>query len=163
MKIVKALIILVSLIMMSCETEDEKMTRYVTGNWETIYVKLELPTYQKRDTLIEYDIDFENPDDKRALNQGKSFTTHAADGTLKSWTVKNSLSKGLTTNGKWYATKDSLFYEIIQRTGTFKMSFGLEAIEDGFALTALQDRDRDGELDDTFYMETVRLPDDPKE
>lgn len=160
MKIAKILVVLVSLTFLSCETEDEKMVRYLTGNWETIYVKLELPTYQKQDTLVEYDIDFANPDDKRAIQQGKSYTTYKADGTFKSWTKKNNRVSGQESIGKWRATKDSLFYDFTQREKTVTVSFGLKLIEDGFSMTALQDRDRDGEKDDTFYLETVRLPDD---
>jgi hypothetical protein len=39
----------------------------------------------------------------------------------------------------------------------------LSIIEDGYATNRLMDKDRDGEVDDSLYMETVRLPDDPKE
>ena len=29
----------------------------MTGKWKTVYFKWELPTYQNKDTLIEYDVD----------------------------------------------------------------------------------------------------------
>ena len=38
----------------------------MTGKWKTVYFKWELPTYQNKDTLIEYDVDFTNPGEERA-------------------------------------------------------------------------------------------------
>lgn len=78
----------------SCATEEEKMTSYMTGKWESSYLKLELPTFQKKDTLIEYDIDFQNPDDPRAKQQGKSYSLHKADGTFETWQEKKRKTNG---------------------------------------------------------------------
>ncbi|WP_152286896.1 hypothetical protein [Flavicella marina] len=165
MKKIKNLsLVLVAIFVVSCASEDEKMTRYLVGNWETVYVKLEMPTFKRKDTLIEYDIDFANPHDPRAKQQGKSFTTYNVDGTFESWTKKNGYPAGQKTQGNWKATKDSLFYEFSQGPGKkpFTVAFELEKIEDGFSIKGLQDRDNDGEQDDTFYLETVRLPDTEK-
>lgn len=163
MKTVKILVVLLSFIILSCETEDEKMVRYITGNWETVYGKLEMQTYQNKDTVVEYDIDFANPDDKEAIRQGKPYSTYKADGTFKSWTEKNNRPTGQSTSGKWRATKDSLYWDLQQNNKTFTVSFGLELVEDGFAVTSMQDGDRDGKVDDLLYLETVRLPDNEKE
>jgi hypothetical protein len=164
MRFIKLLFLLVVFSVVSCTTEDERMQRYLIGNWETVYVKLELPTYQGKDTLVEYDIDFANPHDPRAKEQGKPFSTYNLDGTFKSWTEKNNRLAGQSTKGKWSATKDSLFYYFSQAAGKkdVTVAFGLKQIEDGFSITALQDRDNDREKDDTFYLETVRLPDTEK-
>lgn len=160
MKIAKLVLVLVFLT--SCATEDEKMQRYLVGNWGTIYAKIDLPTYQKKDTLIEYDIDFANPHDPRAQAQGKPLTTFHADGTFVTWVEKNNRPTGQRDKGKWRATKDSLFYDFDQRGKTITISFGLKTIEDGYATTRLVDQDRDGSKDDTIYLETVRLPDTQK-
>lgn len=163
-KILNLTVLVFALCIVSCASEDEKMQRYIVGNWETVYVKLELPSYQGKDTLVEYDIDFANPHDPRAQRQGKSFTTYNVDGTFKSWTEKNSRPTGQSSEGKWRATKDSLFYDFKQGPGkkNVTISFLLKQIEDGFSMTGMQDRDNDGEKDDTFYLETVRLPDTVK-
>ena len=162
--LLKLTFVLFVLSAVSCTTEDEKMQRYLIGNWETVYVKLELPTFKGKDTLVEYDIDFANPHDPRAQQQGKSFTTYNIDGTFNSWTEKNRRPTGQSSEGKWRATKDSLFYDFSQGPDKkdVTISFGLKEIEDGFSMTALQDRDNDWKEDDTFYLETVRLPDTDK-
>ncbi|MEI6865476.1 hypothetical protein [Flavicella sp.] len=160
MRLIKLLSVLIAVVSVSCASEDEKMVKYLTGNWETVYLKFELPTYQNRDTLVVYDIDFANPDDPRAQQRGKSFTTYNSDGTFKSWAEKNNLPFGRRTEGKWRATKDSLFWDFEQRSGkVLTVSFGLKQIENGYAITGLQDVDNDGKKDDTVYLETVRLPD----
>lgn len=135
----------------------------MTGKWESSYLKLELPTFQKKDTLIEYDIDFQNPDDPRAKQQGKSYSLHKADGTFETWQEKNGRPTGKKGTGTWRVTKDSLYYSFNQNTASVEVPFGLAKIEDGYAMTGLQDRDGDGEKDDTFYLETVRVPYEPEQ
>ncbi|MDG1806124.1 hypothetical protein [Flavicella sp.] len=164
MKWIKFLVVF-AFVVASCATEDEKMQKYIIGNWETVFVKLEFETFKGKDTLVEYDIDFANPDDPRAQRQGKAFSTYKADGTFKSWTEKNNRPTGQSTTGKWRVTKDSLFYDFAQGPGKkdVTVSFGLEKIDDGFAITGIQDRDSDRAVDDTIYLETVRLPDTPEE
>ena len=162
MKTVKLLSVLLSLMFLSCATEDEKMTRYMIGNWETIYVNLEFPSYQGRDTLVEYDIDFANPHDPRGKEQGKPFTTFKADGTFITWAERNGRLVGQKTTAKWRATKDSLFFIFEQGPGKKDtiVPVGLKQIEDGYATRRFVDQDRDGKADDLIYLETVRLPDD---
>lgn len=139
-------------------SEQEKMTRYLTGSWKAAYLKMEMPSYKTKDTLVEYDIDFENPGDPRATRD--LFYKHKIDGTFEHWEMKNSRSLGKKSLGKWSADKDSLYYEFIGKKKSIKVSFGLVLIEDGYAIRAVQDRDRDGTKDDTFYMETIRITDD---
>lgn len=164
MKILKLIIVVISLMAASCATEQEKMQRYLCGNWEAVYLKLELPSYQGKDTLVEYDIDFENPHDPRTIEQGKSFTTYNSDGTFKTWTEKNNGIVKSKSKGKWRVTKDSMFYDFAQGPGkkAVTVAFELKQIEDGYSIMTIQDRDNDGEQDDTYYLETVRLPDTKK-
>lgn len=149
------------ILLFSCASEDEKMQKYLLGNWETSYVKLEFQSFRGKDTIVEYDIDYANPHDPRAKQQGIGKLVYKADGTFESWSEKNNLKIGRITKGKWNATKDSLFYEFDQGPDkpVYKVAFGLKMIEDGFAIKAKQDRDNDGVQDDTYYLETVRLPD----
>ena len=159
MKIVKFLFIaLFATAMVSCSTPEEKMTKYLIGNWESIYYKEEMPSYRRKDTLVVNDADFTNPADNKA-NQ-KNLYKHKADGTFESWQTVNNYPSGRKSKGKWRVTKDSLYYEFQQGKKTVSVPFGLKVIEDGYAITAIQDRDRDGQVDDTFYLETVKLPDD---
>jgi len=159
MKIVKFLsIALFATAMVSCSTPDEKMTKYLTGNWETIYFKIEHPTWRKKDTLVIQDVDFTNPADN--VSNIKNVYKHKADGTFESWQTRNNMPTGPKSKGTWRVAKDSLYYAFKQGEKTISVPFGLAVIEDGYTITALQDRDRDGEVDDTFYLETVKLPDD---
>ena len=164
MKLLKLLFLFVSVLLVSCATEDEKMQRYLIGNWETIYAKIDLPTYNGKDDLFEYDIDFANPHDPRAKQQGKPLTTFKADGTFVTWSEINNRSTGQMSTGKWSATKDSLYFIYQQGAGKkdITIPLGLKEIEDGYATTRLLDQDRDGKVDDLIYLETVRLPDTKK-
>lgn len=164
MKIVKNIVSLcVAVTLVSCATEEEKMTRYMTGKWESTYLKLEMPSYQKKDTLIKYDIDYLNPEDPRAKQQGKSYSLHKADGTFETWQEKNGRPVGNKGTGNWRVTKDSLIYSFEQGGQSIVVPFGLKKIEDGYIMTGLQDRDGDGEIDDTFILETVRVPYEPEQ
>jgi hypothetical protein len=153
----------ITVFIVSCSTPEEKMTKYLSGKWETVFFKLEMPTYQKKDTLIEYDVDFANPEDPRAKGAPVSFTIHRKDGTFKTWQENQKRPVGSVTKGDWKVVGDSLLYEIKRGEEKIKISFAVAKVEDGFSMTGIQDRDRDGEEDDTFYLETVRRPYDEKE
>lgn len=161
MRLVKLLFLLVVISVVSCTSEDEKMQRYLIGNWETVYMNFEFPSYKGKDTLFEYDVDYANPHDPRAQELGKPFTTYKADGTFKRWIEKNRIPSGRPTAGKWRVTKDSLFWSFDQGSGKKDriVAFGLKEIEDGYAASLIVDQDRDGKADDLIYIETVRLPD----
>ena len=144
----------------SCSTPEEKMKKYMIGNWKTIYYKWELPTYQKKDTLVEYAFDYSNPDEKRP--EGIPVYKFKEDGVFESWHERNGVA-GRKTIGKWRVTEDSLFYDLTLKENPYTVSMKLSVIEDGYATSRLMDKDRDGEVDDSLYMETVRLPNDLKE
>jgi hypothetical protein len=164
MKLMKYLLVAgVVALVISCSTPEEKMTKYLTGKWETVFLKLEMPTYQKKDTLIEYDIDFANPEDPRAKGQPVSMTIHKEDGTFETWQEKNKAPSGAVTKGKWKVLGDSLYYDLEQGKNKISIAFAVAKVEDGFSMTGKQDRDRDGEVDDIFYIETVRRPYEAKE
>lgn len=154
--LVAVMSLLVSIV--SCSTPEEKMKKYLTGKWETVFLKIEMPTFQRKDTLMEYDVDFSNPEDPRAKSMPVSFTIHNLDGTFETWQEKNGVAAGAVTKGSWKTTLDSLYYTMGEGTKEFTIAFGVKKIEDGFSLKGIQDRDRDGEQDDTFYLETVRRP-----
>lgn len=160
MKIVKFLVSIICVSIVSCASEDEKMTKHLIGNWRTVYEKYELPSYKNTDSREDFAIDYENPEDPRAKERGKSFTTYNADGTFKYWVKKNQFSGDKVGKGKWRATKDSLFWIFEHQPGNMVIvPFGLKLIDHGFALTSIRDIDKDGKTDDTLYLETVRLPD----
>jgi hypothetical protein len=144
----------------SCSTPEEKMKKYMTGNWKAIYYKWELPSYQKKDTLVEYAFDYSNPDEKRP--EGVPVYKFKEDGVFESWHEKNGVA-GKKTMGKWRVTQDSLFYDLKFKGKPYTVSMKLSMIEDGYATKRLMDKDGDGDLDDSLYMETVRLPNDSKE
>ncbi len=150
-------------VLSSCASDEEKMTQYMSGKWKTTFLSLEMPTYQNRDTLVAYNIDFLNPDDAEAKALGDTYTLHNADGSFKTWQSKRGIPSRTLSKGKWRVTLDSLFYTFVSRDRETTVSFGLKKIEDGFSIEILQDRDKDGVKDDTYYSETVRVPEDVKE
>ena len=150
-------------VLCSCASEEEKMTQYMSGKWKTTFLSLEMPTYQNRDTLVAYNIDFLNPDDAEAKVLGDTYTLHNVDGSFKTWQSKRGIPSRTLSMGKWRVTLDSLFYTFASRDRETTVSFGLKKIEDGFSIEVLQDRDKDGVKDDTYYSETVRVPIDIKE
>ncbi|MGB2128996.1 MAG: hypothetical protein ACPHXR_05910 [Flavicella sp.] len=161
MKINTTLYVSILLLLFSaCATEEEKMNKYITGKWKTTYVSLEMPSYKNRDTLVAYNIDFLNPDDAEANAIGETFSLHNADGSFKTWQSKRGLPPRTVSQGKWRVTLDSLYYTFASRDRETTVSFGLKKIEDGFSIEVLQDRDNDGVKDDTYYSESVRVPED---
>jgi hypothetical protein len=162
MKLIKCLMLLgVISFVISCSTPEEKMTKYMLGNWKTAFYKWELPTYQGKDTLVEYAFDYTNPDESRP--EGVTFYKYKEEGVFETWNEIKGGVKTKKTIGKWRVTKDSLFYDFDSNNKVFTISMKLEKIEDGYATNRTVDQDRDGKIDDTLYLETVRLPDDLKE
>ncbi|WP_139957622.1 hypothetical protein [Flavicella sediminum] len=162
MKVVKFVAVVALLVsVISCSTPDEKMKKYMIGNWKTIYYKWELPTFKGKDTLVEYAFDYTNPEEHRP--EGVTIYKYKEDGVFETWNEKSGSVVGVKTKGKWRATKDSLYYDFEHSKGSSTIVLKLSVIEDGYATNRVVDQDRDGEVDDILYIETVRLPDTPKE
>jgi hypothetical protein len=148
-------ILFLVLTLSSCASEEEKITRYMIGKWKTVYYKWELPTFQKKDTLIEYDVDYTNPGEERA--KVTSFYNYKSDGSFETWQRNKSGASSSKESAKWHVTVDSLFHTYSRGNKSKTLSFGLQQIEDGFSVRAVFDQDKDGEKDDVYYMETLRM------
>jgi hypothetical protein len=132
----------------------EKSTKeYMVDSWETTYMKIEMPTYQKSDSTFVFEDDFKNNPIRRARS------TYNKDGTFIAWFVNQENEKKDKTNGKWSVRKDSLFIEFYYTGRDIKVSYLIERTKEGFIGKSTFDWDADGEFDDFLLMKTKRIID----
>lgn len=146
----------------SCQSPDEKMEDYILGNWRMSFVRVTMPTYEGGKNEKVQDIDFDNPKDAR--NMDKMYyvfkRNEKGDKTFKNWS-QGSLGKQAGLSGDWEVKEGVLIWKVVNAIGkTLEFKFAIEKTVHGFSIENHQDRDRDGEEDDTYYVEVKRLKDD---
>ena len=134
----------------SC-TQEKSTEEYMIDSWETTYVKIEMPTYQKSDSTFVFEDDFKNNPPRRARS------TYDKDGTFTAWFVNQENEKKDKTNGKWSVRKDSLFIEFHYTGRDIKVGYLIERTKEGFIGKSTFDWDADGEFDDFLLMKTKRI------
>ena len=142
------------LMLVSCKSEQEKMNAYVQGKWKMVFAKITMPTYQGSDQKKINSADFLNPKDKNAITE--NFYVFKENHTFELWSTMNGKILGEKDTGKWAVTKDKMIWHMNTEKGTFTVRFDLKKIEDGFSLQTLQDRDKDGAVDDIYYIEVKK-------
>ena len=142
--------VLFGLFFVSC-TQEKSMKEYMVDSWETTYMKIEMPTYQKSDSTFVFEDDFKNNPPRRARS------TYNADGTFIAWFVNQEDEKQDETSGKWSVRKDSLFIEFYYTGRDIKVGYKIEKTEEGFIGKSTFDWDIDSEFDDFLIMKTKRL------
>lgn len=153
MKLKFGIILLVSgLFFSSCKKEKKfNLQEYMVGDWQTKYINLEMPTYQKSDSVYVLENDFSKPD--ATLTQA----TYKNDSTFTAWYLSPEKEKLDITHGKWVTKKDSLYIEFIMNNEKTSAAYLIKKTEDGFEGKSLNDWDNDGEKDDFLLMKTKRL------
>jgi len=134
----------------SCKKEDS-LKEYMTQGWQTTYLKLEMPTYQKSDSLSVYEDKFDNNPEQIAQSK------YNADGTFSAWFVNRKGEKFLNTDGKWNVKKDSLFVEYFYAGREMKISYHITKTTEGFLGISKYDWDEDGNFDDLLTMNAKRI------
>jgi len=144
------IIALFGMLFVSCSSE-KSTKEYMIDSWETSHLKIEMPTYQKSDSIYVFEDDFKNNPPRRAQSK------YNRDGTFTAWYVNPENIKAGETNGQWSVKKDSLFIEYFYDGKTVKVGYFIEKTEAGFQGTSKSDWDNDGENDDLLIMNTKRL------
>lgn len=135
----------------SCKKEKFNLQEYMVGSWQTKYMNLKMPTYQKSDSVYVLEDDFSEADATLAQS------TYRKDSTFTAWYLSPEKEKLSITHGKWSVKNDSLCIEFVMNNQNTKAMYFIEKTEDGFEGKSLYDWDNDGEKDDFLIMKTKRI------
>ena len=135
----------------SCGKEDHNLKEYMVDSWQTTYIKIEMPTFQKSDSTYVFEDTFENNPARIVQSSYKD------DGTFTTWSLNREGKRYGDSKGTWNVKGDSLFLEFFYDGRTVKEAYFVEKIEDGFKGKSLYDWDKDGEFDDLLQMRTKRI------
>lgn len=152
---IKKIIFIISfgILIVACKKE-KSLQEYITDSWQTTYLKIEMPTYQKSDSLKVYEDKFDN--NPELIAQSK----YNADGTFNAWFMNTKGEKISDSKGKWSVEKDSLFVEFFYNKRNIKVSYQISKTENGFIGKSNYDWDNDGAYDDFLLMKTKRIKTD---
>ena len=132
-------------------SKENDLSRFMIGDWETSYIKIDMPTVNKSDSLSIFEDDFSAP------NSGKAQSSYLPDGTFKAWFKKTDGTRVDETDGLWHVKDDSLFVKYDYRGKQVNARYLIKRHADGFDGTVIYDWDNDGEHDDTLFMKTKRI------
>lgn len=147
------LVFVLGILIAACKKE-KSLQEYLTDSWQTTYLKLEMPTYEKSDSLEVYEDKFDN--NPELIAQSKYYK----DGTFKAWFINRKGEKTSESDGKWSVKNDSLFVSFFYEGRQMKVSYYITKTEEGFLGKSTYDWDNDGDLDDFLTMKTKRIKTD---
>lgn len=151
MKIKKNLFIIsFGMLFVACKKE-KTLKEYITDSWQTTYLKIEMPTHKKSDSLSVYEDKFEN--NPALVAQSK----YNSDGTFSAWFVNQKKEKINESKGTWSLQNDTLHIEYFYGGRDVKVDYKVTKITDGFKAVSVFDWDEDGAFDDTLLMKTKRI------
>ena len=144
------LLIVFGMLFASCKKE-KSLNDYMINSWQTTYMKIEMPSYLKSDSLNIFEDNFENPERIAQSSYNK-------DGTFTAWFVdkNNSKIRG-DSSGKWRIIGDSLFVDFYYGGRDVNVGYYIQRTEEGFKGTSKYDWDEDGEFDDLLVMKTKQI------
>lgn len=147
------LIFIFGILVAACKKENT-LKEYMTDSWQTSYLKIEMPTYEKSDSLEVFEDKFDkNPE---LLAQSK----YNNDGTFNAWFINKNGEKVSESNGKWSVKNDSLFVEFFYNNRNMKVGYQITKTKEGFIGKSNFDWDNDGSNDDFLTMKTKRIKTD---
>lgn len=123
----------------------------MVNKWQTTYLKVEMPTANKSDSLKVIEDRFDR--DPERIAQSQYFT----DGTFSAWFLTKEGKQVNRTTGKWSMKKDSLFVDFVYGWKTVTVGYKIIPIENGFKGISKYDWDNDGEYDDLLTMKTKMI------
>jgi len=144
------LILIVSIIIISCAKEISTKD-YMIASWQTTYLKIEMRTAHKSDSLEVYEDKFEN--NTELIAQSK----YNADGTFSAWFLNEQKEKIAKSTGIWSVIDDSLFVGFTYKGRDMKVSYHITKTKEGFLARSMYDWDEDGDFDDILTMKTKRI------
>ncbi|MBU3011648.1 hypothetical protein KO506_09560 [Polaribacter vadi] len=132
-------------------TKEKTLQEYMIDSWQTTYLKIEMPTYEKSDSLEVFEDKFDN--NPELIAQSK----YNADGTFNAWFINKENKRISDSEGKWHVENDSLFVEFFYVGRNMKISYHITKTNEGFIGKSNFDWDNDGEFDDALTMKTKRI------
>ena len=144
------LFVIFGMLFVSCKQEQD-LSEYMVTNWQTAYIKIEMPTAYGKDSLQVYEDDFSKN------NATIAQSTYLKDGTFKAWYVKPDGTKAGESDGKWNVKGDSLFIEYIVAGKLINPTYFIEKTEEGLLAKSKHDWDNDGEFDDILTMKSKKI------
>ncbi|NVK53386.1 MAG: hypothetical protein HWD85_10670 [Flavobacteriaceae bacterium] len=144
------LVIAIGILFANCNKE-KSIKEYMVATWETTYLKIEMPTFQKSDSTSVFEDQFLNNPPRRARSKYNN------DGTFTAWFVNHKNEKSGTSKGTWTVKNDSLFIAYFYGGRDVEVAYHIEKTEEGFIGKSTYDWDEDGEFDDFLVMKTKRI------
>ncbi|MCG1034904.1 hypothetical protein [Polaribacter sargassicola] len=144
------LIAFVGMLFVSCKKEISTKD-YMVDTWQTTYLKLEMNTFKKSDSLSIYEDKFEEGTEQIAQSK------YNDDGTFSAWFVNKKGEHFLNTDGTWKVEEDSLFVAFFYAGRDMKVSYHITKTDEGFIGKSKYDWDEDGDFDDLLTMKTKRI------
>lgn len=138
------------MLIVACKKE-KSLETYMIASWQTTYLKLEMPTYEKSDSLYV----FEDKFDKDPALIARS--VYHKDGTFDAWFVNKEGEKISESDGNWFVKNDSLFVDFTYNNQNIKVGYHIEKTSEGFLGKSVFDWDNDGAFDDFLTMKTKRI------
>lgn len=137
----------------SCKktSEEKNLNKFMLGSWQTEYIKIEMATVNKTDSLQVFEDDFSKQ------NSGRAQSMYKKDGTFSAWFLQPDGKRVGETVGNWKTKGDSLFVDYPYVGKQVQAWYHIKQKENGFEGTVIYDWDNDGEFDDTLFMKTKRI------
>ena len=143
-------LLMIGLLIVSCNQE-KSIEEYVVDSWETTYLKIDMPTYQKSDSTFVFEDQFLNNPPRRAQSK------YNKDGTFSAWFINQKGEKQGESTGTWNVKKDSLFISFFYGGRDVNVGYLIEKTTQGFTGKSKHDWDADGDFDDFLLMKTKRI------
>ena len=134
----------------SCEPELSTKD-FMVDSWQTTYLKIEMETVNKSDSLSVYEDKFEN--NPELVAQSK----YNKDGTFSAWFKNKKGEQVSKSTGKWNVVNDSLSVAFYYGGRNMKVNYHITKTEEGFIGKSKYDWDEDGDFDDLLIMKTKRI------
>ena len=144
--------VVIGMLLVSCSSE-KPLNEYLINSWETTYLKIDMPTFQRSDSTTVFEDKFLNNPTRRARSKYNN------DGTFKAWFVNQKDEKSGETTGTWNVKNDSLYIEYFYGGRDVKVAYQIERTKEGFVGTSKYDWDEDGDFDDLLLMKTKQIDD----
>jgi hypothetical protein len=149
---IKSLIIIILFGMLFVGCKKESLTKSdMIDSWETTYLKIEMYTAHKSDSLQIYEDKFEN--NPALVAQSK----YNKDGTFSAWFKNKKGEQVSKSTGKWNVVNDSLQVEYNYGGRDVKVSYFIIKTDTGFIGKSKYDWDEDGDFDDFLTMKLKRI------
>jgi len=146
-------ITLFGILFASCEPE-LSTKEFMIDSWETTYLKIEMVTVNKTDSLDVYEDAFD--DNPKLVAQSK----YNKDGTFSAWFKNRKGDHVSNSEGKWNVVNDSLTVEFHYGGRDLKVSYFITKTAEGFMGKSRYDWDEDGDFDDLLTMKAKRIKTD---